>query len=264
MNPALPQPLKLLDRSEDGNCFVGTVMLRGHCQYPREPGGSERMLLMQPPITSFHMGTQRGPLEFSGDGDDESLCKRVGVWCGPLTMGKFLSCAEDCIADHRKHCSRIDGSFKNGNQALSFTLTCDENRNFCLIFHHDQGHLSARLDHGEGEVEGLQREVRSLKKKVKDLKENGKELERKAEESDVNVEKQTGEVKSRKKEADGLKEVGESMVMDEAPELSMGNAKLPEKRDVVVLSGETIDVKQSGEKEWNSSPAIDHPTGKGL
>ncbi|KAK6364471.1 hypothetical protein LTR81_028087 [Elasticomyces elasticus] len=41
MNPALPQPLKLLDRSGDGNCFAGTVMLRGHRQYPREPGGSE-------------------------------------------------------------------------------------------------------------------------------------------------------------------------------------------------------------------------------
>ncbi|KAK5689227.1 hypothetical protein LTR17_026417 [Elasticomyces elasticus] len=160
MNPALPQPLKLLDRSEDGNCFAGTVMLRGHRQYPREPGGSE-------------------------------------------------------------------------------------------------------LDHDEGEVKGLQKEVRSLEKKVKDLKGNGKELKRKAEECDVNVEKQKGEVKSRKKEADGLEETGESMVMDEAPGLPMGNAKLTEKRDVVMLSGGTVDVKQSGEKEWNNSPAIDDPTGKG-
>ncbi|KAK5675212.1 hypothetical protein LTR17_027782 [Elasticomyces elasticus] len=107
------------------------------------------------------------------------------------------------------------------------------------------------------------REVRSLEKKVKDLEGNGKELKRKAEECDINVEKQKGEVKSRKKEAHRLKETGESMVIDEAPGLSMGNAKLPEKRDVVVLSGGIVDVKQSGEKEWNNSPAVDHPTDKG-
>ncbi|KAK5738243.1 F-box associated region [Elasticomyces elasticus] len=245
INPALPQPLQILDQSGDGNFFAGTVMLRDHCQYPREPGGSEKMLLVQPPITSLQMGMQCGPLEFCGDGDDESLCKRVGVWCGPLTIGKFLGCAEDCMADHRKHCSRIDGSFKNENQALSFTLTRDEDRKFCLAFQHDQGHLSARLDHDEGEVKGLKRKVRGLEKEVKGFKESGKELKRKVEESDVSLEKQMREVKSRKKESSGWKEIVESMVMDEAPNLSTGSAKLAEKSDVVVLSGEIVDVEQS-------------------
>ncbi|KAK5710077.1 hypothetical protein LTR17_019190 [Elasticomyces elasticus] len=182
VNPKLPRSVKVLEQhTEQGGeeCHIaGTFMLHAHSEYPEEPGDSESLLLTQPPISSFRMDMGCGRLDSCDCGDKNSLCRGIDVECGKLTVHKLLKYGKSCMEDHRNHCDKVDGLFDGENQALCFTLTCDERRQWFLKFHHDRGHLSAVLAGGEKEVKALKRKLNNLEAINRDLEETTREATR--------------------------------------------------------------------------------------